>query len=290
MGLGSGDTPYTGSPSFEGIRGSGKIADLSKPIDTRTKSITYSADTPDLLLDLSGTASATVSKTGAIQAVKVKNDGYVSAIALFLYNSYLTEGGIDGVASGLRYVKYLLNPNEEIILPTTRAIIGSTVGEFDGTPVTSLDPADVASGAEIVDTLANVDSATSTGFISDTTITTVHLEPAGINTYFFTGDIIKIESEYLEVTGVGTGADLPNSTLTVKRGMFGTTAATHADTTAVFLSFHNEMHHPTKYSTCQTDDMGRWKSNSFFTKGRVGDDVGFKGIIPGSIAIQFQLQ
>ena len=282
-----GGTPtQAGSGGITVTRPNGKV-DYSKPIDTKTKSITYSADTPDLLLDLAPSYSASASKTATVNAVKVRNDGYVPALALFAYNSYLLEGAIDGVASGIRYVKYLLNPNEEIILPTTRAIVGSTVGEFDGTPVISLDPADVASGAEIVDTAANVDSATSSGFTSDATITTVHLEAEGINTYFFPGDIIKIESEYLEVTGVGTGADLANSTLTVKRGMFGTTAATHADAETVYISFHNEMHHPTKYSTCQTDDMGRWKSNNFFTKGRVGDDEGFKGIIPGSIAIQF---
>ena len=285
-----GGTPtQAGSGGITVTRPNGKV-DYSKPIDTKTKSITYSADTPDLLLDLAPSYSASASKTATVNAVKVRNDGYVPALALFAYNSYLLEGAIDGVASGLRYVKYLLNPNEEIILPTTRAIVGSTVGEFDGTPVISLDPADVASGAEIVDTAANVDSATSSGFTSDATITTVHLEAEGINTYFFPGDIIKIESEYLEVTGVGTGADLANSTLTVKRGMFGTTAATHADAETVYISFHNEMHHPTKYSTCQTDDMGRWKSNNFFTKGRVGNDVGFKGIIPGSIAIQFYTQ
>jgi len=293
MGLGD----YGSSPSARTLAGQNRLSSASKgknkfatPVDIKTKSVTYSADTPDLLLDLSLSGSATASKTGAINAVKVSNDGDVSAIALFAYNSYTAEGTVDTDASGIRYVKYLLNPGEEILLPTTRAIVGDAVGEYDGTAVTSLNPADIASGAEIVDTAANVDTATSGDFASDATATTLYVEAAGINTYFFPGDIIKIESEYLEVTDVGTGADLANSTLTVKRGMFGTTAATHADGTAVNISFHNEMHHPTKYSTCQTDDMGRWKSNNFFTKGRVGNDEGFKGIIPGSVAVQFFTQ
>ena len=128
---------YGGRPSAGTIGGAGDKGDYSNPIDTKTKSITYSADTPDLLLDLNATASATVSKTSQIQAVKVKNDGYVPALAEFVYNSYTAEGTIDSDASGLRYVKYLLNPNEEIILPTTRAVIGDAVGEWDGTAVDS---------------------------------------------------------------------------------------------------------------------------------------------------------
>ena len=144
-GYGSG---ATGQPSAGGL---GKVVmgkkNLTRPIDTKTKSISYSADTPDLLLDLNASYSATVSKTATVEAVKVRNDGYTSAIALFSYNSYTAEGTVDTDASGIRYVKYLLNPGDEILLPTTRTIVGDAIGEYDGTPVTSLNPADVASGA-----------------------------------------------------------------------------------------------------------------------------------------------
>ena len=77
---GNGETTSYAGTGMAVYRGRGK-AKLTKPIDTKTKSITYSADTPDLLLDLNATASATVSKTSQIQAVKVKNDGYVPALA-----------------------------------------------------------------------------------------------------------------------------------------------------------------------------------------------------------------
>ena len=42
---------------------------MSRPIDTKTKSITYSTDTPDLLLDLNETSSVSAAKTGKIDSL-----------------------------------------------------------------------------------------------------------------------------------------------------------------------------------------------------------------------------
>tara|TARA_R100001015_G_scaffold19138_2_gene15106 strand:+ start:1959 stop:3512 length:1554 start_codon:yes stop_codon:yes gene_type:complete len=253
------------------------------PITTIKKSLTYSADTPDLILDVDATASATASKAGTISAVKIKNDGYVPAIASFVYNSYTAADTIDSDATGLRYVKYLLNPNEEIMMPTTRAIIGDAVGEFTGTAVDSA----AITTAESLDTGADVDTATSSDITSDATITTINLED-GHSKYFYAGDLIRIDNEILEVLSVGTGADLANSTLTVKRGVMGSTAATHNDDRAVHLPFFN-MHH--KYVAAgnekgkTTDSNGRWKSMNFFGLGRSQGNQA--GLTAGSIAIQF---
>jgi len=193
---GSGSGSYGFGTGTEVTRGNGKV-DYSKPIDTKTKSITYSADTPDLLLDLSASASTTVSKTAQIQAVKIKNDGYVPALAELVYNSYTAEGTIDTDASGLRYVKYLLNPNEEIILPTTRAVIGDAVGEWDGTAVDSAAP----NSNEYTDSGADIDTATSGDVASDATVTTIYLED-GHSNYLRAGDLIRLENEILEVLTV----------------------------------------------------------------------------------------
>ena len=77
-----------GSGSGSGSDTSASVVEYSSPISQQTKSITYSADTPNLLLDLSAASSATVSKTAPIKAVRVRNDGYVTALASFAYNSY----------------------------------------------------------------------------------------------------------------------------------------------------------------------------------------------------------
>ena len=271
-------TSYAGTGTSV-YRGRGK-AKLTKPIDTKTKSITYSADTPDLLLDLNATASATVSKTSQIQAVKVKNDGYVPALAEFVYNSYTAEGTIDTDASGLRYVKYLLNPNEEIILPTTRAIVGDAVGEWDGTAVDSAAP----NSNEYTDSGADIDTATSGDVASDATVTTIYLED-GHSNYLRAGDLIRLENEILEVLTVGDGSDLANSTITVKRGLYGSTGATHADDVAVRFPFFNAYHDFDTYTVAQTDSQGKWKAHNFFGYGRAAS--GQAGLTAGSIAIQF---
>ncbi len=275
-------TSYGGSRGMSAQRG--RSAKFLKPIDKKTKSITYSADTPDLLLDLNATASATVSKTSAIQAVKVKNDGYVTALASFVYNSYTAEGTIDGDASP-RYVKYLLNPNDEIILPTTRAIIGDGIGEFDGTPVTAAAP----DSNEYLAVGAYIDGA---GLASGTTATTFDVDnnagsPAAAVGFFHIGDKIRLENEILEITAIAanTGTE---AQLTVIRGVDGSTAATHADNIQISLPFYNDYHDYDKYSVAQTDFKGRWKSRNYFGLSRANS--GQAGLTAGSIAIQFYSQ
>ena len=288
MGAGAGSAGSGSGTAYFGTgltvtRGNGKV-DYSKPIDTKTKSITYSAGTPDLLLDLSATASETVSKTGAIQAVKVRNDGYVSALALFAFNKYEAEDAVHGT----EYVQYLLNPNEEIILPTTRAIIHDSIAEWDGTAVDSAAP----DSNEYTDSTADTDDTTATDNVDNSASnTTVYLEPytdATNNTanLFRVGDLIRIRDEVMEVTAIGSKADLANNTLTVKRGLYGSTATSNTDDEdPVRLPFFNAYHDYDKYSVAQTDSMGRWKAHNFFGYGR--SLTGQAGLTAGSIAIQF---
>ena len=282
MGTGNGATPSYSGAGMSVVR-KGKV-NLTKPIDTKTKSVTYSADTPDLLLDLNATSSATVSKTSQIQAVKVRNDGYVPALTEFVYNSYTAEGIIDADASP-RYVKYLLNPNEEIVLPTTRAIIGDAVGEWDGTAVDSAAP----NSNEYVAVDAYIDG---TGLASGTTATTFNVDdnqgsPAAAVGFFHIGDKIRIENEILEITAIAanTGTE---AQLTVIRGIDGSTAATHADDVQIRLPFYNDYHDYDKYSVAQTDSQGRWKARNYF--GLSGANSGQAGLCAGSIAIQFYTQ
>ena len=268
------DTPQASQGTSRAVsRGRAK---LSKPIDTKTKSISYSTDTPDLLLDLNSSISATVSKTSTIQAVKVKNDGYVPAIAIFGFNAYTAEDTV----SGTEYLQILLNPNEEVVMPSTRAVIHDALNEWDGTAVDSAAP----NSNEYVDSGADIDTATSGDVGTDATVTTIYLEN-GHSKYLRAGDLIRLENEILEVLTVGTGADLANSTITVKRGVHGSTAATHADDVAVRLPFFNAYRDFDKYSVAQTDDLGRFKAMNFFGLGRASS--GQAGISAGSVALQF---
>lgn len=252
---------------------------IKKPIDKKTKSITYSTDTPDLLLDLNSTASATVSKTASIEAVKVKNVGYVSAVAIFAFNRYSAEDTV----SGTEYLQYLLNPNEEIMLPTTRAIITDAVNEWDGTVVTTTAP-----HADIKVTTGNT---VTSGEMNNTTDPVV-FQPNGGEGAFRVGDMIRIENEICEVLGVygdnPTTSTVADDHIVVKRGLHGSTNASHSGTPTIYFSIHNEHHAYNKYSQVQTDSLGRYNSSNLYGYGRANSGQG--GITPGSVAIQFYTQ
>ena len=261
----------------------GRRSRFLKPLDKKVKSVTYSADTPDLLLDLNSTASSTVSKTALVQAVKVKNDGYVSALAEFAYNSYTAEGTIDTDASGLRYIKYLLNPGEEITLPTTRAVIGDAVAEWDGTAIDAVTP----TTDKYVDVAGSFIDGT--GLATGTTATTFNVDdnegsPAAAVGFYHVGDKIRIENEILEITAIAENSG-EEAQLTVIRGVDGSTAATHADSIQLRLPFYNMYHEFDKFSYVQTDSQGRFKCTNFFGYGRSNGTQA--GLVPGSIALQF---
>ena len=135
------------------------------------------------------------------------------------------------------------------------------------------------------DTGADVDTATDGSIASGTTTTTLYLED-GHSKYFKVGDLIKIDNEIIEVTAVGTGADLANSTLTIKRGMYGSTAATHADDAPVSLTYFNAYADFDKYSSAQTDGSGRYKAMNLFGYGRKSDAVA-DGFVAGSFSGKF---
>jgi len=267
-------------------RGRNGKLDYSKPIDTKIKSISYSTDTPDILLDLSTATSVSVTKTAPIKAVKVRNDGYVPSVAIFTYSRYSAEDTV----SGAEYVQYLLNPNDEIILPTTRAIIADSIAEWDGTVVTATAP----DSNEYVDSGADVDDGSGLDIIGSASETKVFLEPYTdadncTANLFYIGDLIRVNNEIMEVTAIGNKTDLANNYLTVRRGEHGSTAASdHADDATVRLPFFNAYHDFDKYSVAQTDDKGRFKAQNFFGYGRSA--TAQAGVTLGSVAIQFYSQ
>ena len=101
----------------------------------------------------------------------------------------------------------------------------------------------------------------------------------------FTPATVKLDA-YQLVPAVGTGADLANSTCTIIRGLYGSTAATHADDVAIRLPFFNAYNDFDKYSVSQTNKDGKFKAMNFFGYGRTGDAIS-DGIQPGSVGVKF---
>jgi len=254
------------------------------PITTVSKAIGYTAagtnSTQVLSINKSAANDAVTSDDPS--AVFIQNTGIIPVVTMIGYESYTSLGHGD-----VHYVHTLLQPDEVIQAPV-RGIIpladflhltDETVLDFTA-PNTNL----------YTDSTADVDHATASTIGSDATHTTLNLED-GHSKLFKVGDLIRLEDEICEVTAVGTGADLANSTLTIIRGLYGSTAATHADDVAVRFPFFNEYYDYDRVLSgntqlAQTDSMGRFKCSNFFGYGRLTTGLP-QGITPGSFCMKF---
>ena len=226
-----------------------------------------------------------------VKALCVHNEGTVGAELQFIVQDWLDNSNTDeknsvdlgpGSATVNRYITMLLPAGEFIYLPNGRLI--SYAEDASGANATSV--SNVAPNSnEYTDSGADADTATDGAIASGTTTTTLYLED-GHSKFFKRGDLIRLENEICEVTAVGTGADLANSTLTIIRGTHGSTAATHVDDTDVRFPFFNAYNKFDKYSVAQTNKDGKFKAMNFFGYGRTGDAIA-DGLVPGSVCFKF---
>ena len=230
----------------------------------------------DLLLG--GTKSQSTLDDAKI--IIIKNNSSVGA-EIQIKTQQWTEATPD-TNGNVSYQNHLLGAGDYMLLPNMRQVnyIQVDASAGDSYQLTNQAPLGLYS-----DSTADLDHATSSTMGSDATHTTLNLEN-GHSKFFKVGDLIRIENEICEVTAVGTGADLANSTCTIKRGLYGSTAATHADDVAIRLPYFNAYADFDKYSTAQTDASGRFKAMNFFGYGRTGDEVA-DGIVAGSVSGKF---
>jgi len=270
-------TTVSGAGGLEGIRGR---TNFSKPIDKKTKSIKYSATVNNLLLDLAPASDVETNTASAIiKAVRVRNDGYVPALAIFQFYRY-TDATTEGAAE---YLHFLLNPEEEITLPATRGIIAQDAEQYIGTAVSATAP----NSAEKVDTGDNI----ADGELNNTTDPVVFELDNGHEKYRV-GDKLRVENEIIRVEGTfdnnPTASTVADNHIVVSRGWNGSTTASHSGTPDVYYAFFNDYHDFDTYTLSQSDSLGKWKSSNFFGYGRAVSGEG--GLMAGSVAIQFYTQ
>ena len=222
----------------------------------------------------------------APKQVEIENSGDVG-LGLVLKVPIWTN---DTTQNGSNFLQMILGVGEKINLPTTQIIDSANSGFNKGTVVSSFTAPDTDL---YVDSTANTDDTTGTDNVdASATNTTVYLEPHTDATnctanMFRVGDTIRIRDEIMEVTAIGTKADLANNTLTVKRGMFGSTATTATDVgDAVRLAYFNTTRKFNNYTSTCTNELGVFSSTNFFGLGR-GLTLGASGIVPGSVCFKF---
>ena len=237
------------------------------------------SDTPISLVSASKTAGQNTLR--GCKALLVRNVGRVGVEIVFKSEEWVDAS--PDTNGGVSHQSYLISSGDFLYLPNLRQLNYETATTSAANGQT-LDN-QVPDGNMYVDSGADLDHATADTMGTDATHTTLNLED-GHSKYFKVGDLIRIENEICEVTAVGTGADLANSTCTIVSGLYGSTAATHADDVAIRLPFFNMYADFDKYSTAQTDGSGRYKAMNLLGYGRKVDAVA-DGFVPGSISGKF---
>tara|TARA_Y100000593_G_scaffold34762_1_gene68239 strand:+ start:2092 stop:3693 length:1602 start_codon:yes stop_codon:yes gene_type:complete len=259
----------------------------SMKIKERVKSLSYSAGDNKLLLDVETAVTEGSVKEGAIGDLEIINTGRHPAIAILAYRLWTAEGTM---SANTYHVHHLLKPRQRMYIPDSPAIIADEdVEQYDGTAVSNAAPSVTGgfaySDSGILLNDAGVEAADTEITVDDGDLFRVgDLIQLGIN------DTTATRIEIMRVTGIST------HTLTVERGLYGTSAADKdaqtdvtsgaVDNAKVYFPFFNIYGGEyDRYSVVQTDGSGRYHAKNFFGVGRAGTHL--MGITPGSVAIKF---
>ena len=200
----------------------------------------------------------------------------------------LNEENGGSEATALRTWTMILPANEFIYLPTSRllgysALVGSSLESAANAPAgaVAIEPKDINSGNEYVD-IHNFAGST---YFSGTDVQIaedVALGEVAINvqdgSWFKSGDLIMVGTEVMQVESRTL------NTLTVTRGLLGSTEATHSDDDDIRFFFGNESL-AFDNGKCQTDQNGNFsQKGAFFGYGRTVDNNA-EGVVAGSVAI-----
>ena len=265
------------------------VFEINKSVGYTATDLTAAGNNAEQLLSISKTTSTSATKSGDPKSVLITNTGTKPGVVFSIYKvADADDGAVDSDDFTLQTIVY---PGESTS-PTMRGVIcvntTANIQPLVGNAITN----QVPDANMYVDSGADVDNVTASGIVGSSSSTTVYLED-GHSKYFRVGDLIRITNEIMEVTAVGTGADLANSTLTVKRAVHGSSADSgHSNDDAVLIPFFNAHHDFDSLASegtamgVQTDSSGRYWAKNFFGYGR-GTTEGTTGITPGSIAIKF---
>ena len=197
------------------------------------------------------------------------------------------EGGSGSATTG-RIISMLLPANDFIYLPNSRMLSYSPLAPAtpesagnSGPGDVAIEPKDINSGNEYVD----IHNFAGTTYFSGTDVQIaedVALGELEINVqdghWFKAQDYIMVGTEVMQVESIAT------NTLTVARGLLGSTEATHSDDDDMRFFFGNE-NLPFNVGKCMTDQNGRFsQKGAFFGYGRT-EDKKIDGLVAGSVAI-----
>ena len=238
------------------------------------------------------------------KAIVIKNRSHVATeLMIGLYDWRDDSGGTDtdvansvdmneenstGEETTIRFISMLLPANDFIYLPNSRFLsyspLASTTTESaanSGPGAVAIEPKDINSGNEYVDIHLFAGQTYFSGadvqLTEDVALAELEID-VDDGDWFKANDLIMIGSEVMQIESIAT------NTLTVSRGLLGSTEAAHSDDDDLKFFFGNE-HLAFNNGKCMTDQNGNFSQRgAFFGYGRTADKK-IDGLVAGSVAI-----
>ena len=227
---------------------------------------------------LTGAKAVGVASINDAKSLIIKNTGQVPS-EIIIQSQTHTDATPDTTGSNA-FQKFILASQDFLYFPNIRQMYGSTVNSSNNA-YTLDNEAPHGSMSRDLNNAAAGDAQLVNEAI-DGSETAIDVDEGA---YFFVGDLIRVDDEIMEVTGISS------NTLTVIRGTHGSSAASHSDNTAIELPFFNAFVDYDKYSVAQTDGSGKFKAMNFFSFGRNTDGSGNQESMGvNNIAIKFYSQ
>ena len=227
---------------------------------------------------LTGAKAVGVASINDAKSLIIKNTGQVPS-EIIIQSQTHTDATPDTTGSNA-FQKFILASQDFLYFPNIRQMYGSTVNSSNNA-YTLDNEAPHGSMSRDLNNAAAGDAQLVAEAI-DGSETAIDVDEGA---YFFVGDLIRVDDEIMEVTGISS------NTLTVIRGTHGSSAASHSDNTAIELPFFNAFVDFDKYSVAQTDGSGKFKAMNFFSFGRNTDGGGNQESMGvNNIAIKFYSQ
>jgi len=227
---------------------------------------------------LTGAKAVGVASINDAKSLIIKNTGQVPS-EIIIQSQTHTDATPDTTGSNA-FQKFILASQDFLYFPNIRQMYGSTTNSSNNA-YTLDNEAPHGSMSRDLNNAAAGDAQLVNEAI-DGSETAIDVDEGA---YFFVGDLIRVDDEIMEVTGISS------NTLTVIRGTHGSSAASHSDNTAIELPFFNAFVDFDKYSVAQTDGSGKFKAMNFFSFGRNTDGSGNQESMGvNNIAIKFYSQ
>ena len=231
---------------------------------------------------ISGTEGGRGARLRDAKLILLRNCGPVGIELLLVGSEY---GATDEAYDNAMHTSLILGSGEFMVLPNQRLVHYSTA--TSAANASSLDNQSIST--LYLDSTAKTTEAFSGD--SDTNIVIDDASGGAANHFFRVGDIIRIENEILEITAINDddedGAYTPTS-LTVRRGLFGSTKANHNNNDEVRFALFNEYADFDKFSLAQTDSSGKYKSsNLILNAGQRVSTALSRNFVRGSVALKF---